>query len=57
MLALLSDRGYHRGLSIPDLLIAAIAESAGLVVLHDDRHFELIAELSGQRLERLCAGV
>jgi predicted nucleic acid-binding protein len=53
MLALLSDRGHHRGPSIPDLLIAAIAESAGLVVLHDDRHFELIAELSGQRLERL----
>jgi predicted nucleic acid-binding protein len=53
VLVLLGDRGQHRGPSIPDLLIAAIAERAGLTVLHDDKHFELIAEVTGQRVERL----
>lgn len=51
--ALLADRGLHRALSVPDLLIAALAELAGLVVLHLDKDFELIAELTGQPTERL----
>jgi predicted nucleic acid-binding protein len=55
VLALLGDRGYHRAPTIPDLLIAAIAESASLVVLHDDKHFEMIAEITGQRVERLTS--
>ncbi|HET7399327.1 MAG TPA: PIN domain nuclease [Intrasporangium sp.] len=50
---LLVDRGRHRAPSIPDLLIAATAELAGLTVLHLDRDFELIAELTGQHTERL----
>ena len=50
---LLADRGQHRAPSIPDLLIAASAELAGLVVLHDDKDFTLIAELTGQPTERL----
>ena len=50
---LLADRGQHRAPSIPDLLIAATAELAGLVVLHDDKDFPLIAELTGQATERL----
>ena len=50
---LLADRGQHRAPSIPDLLIAASAELAGLVVLHDDKDFTLIAELTGQSTERL----
>lgn len=41
----LARRGQHR-ISIPDLLIAAAAESAGLIVLHYDRDFELIAQVS-----------
>jgi predicted nucleic acid-binding protein len=53
VLAFLADRGYHRAPSIPALLIAAIGESAGLVVLHDDKDFDLIAEVTGQRVERL----
>ena len=53
VLTLLGDRGTHRAPSIPDLLIAAIAESAGLVVLHDDKDFELIAEITRQPVERL----
>jgi predicted nucleic acid-binding protein len=53
VLALLADRGRHRAPSIPDLIIAATAELAGLTVLHDDKDFDLIAEVTGQPLERL----
>jgi predicted nucleic acid-binding protein len=50
---LLADRGQHRGPSIPDLLIAATAELAGLTVLHVDKDFDTIAALTGQKMERL----
>jgi predicted nucleic acid-binding protein len=53
ILALLADRAQHRGPSIPDLIIAATAELAGLTVLHLDKDFEVIAEISGQPVERL----
>jgi predicted nucleic acid-binding protein len=49
----LAERGLHRAPSIPDLLIAATAELADLTVLHLDKDFELIAELTGQPTERL----
>jgi predicted nucleic acid-binding protein len=49
----LAERGHHRAPSIPDLLIAATAELADLTVLHIDKDFELIAELTGQSIERL----
>lgn len=49
----LAERGQHRGPSIPDLLIAASAELAELTVLHLDKDFELIAEFTGQAVERL----
>ncbi|MEY4606697.1 MAG: hypothetical protein RLY45_1457 [Actinomycetota bacterium] len=49
----LAERGHHRAPSIPDLLIAATAELADLTVLHLDKDFELIAELTGQPTERL----
>lgn len=52
----LAERGQHRAPSIPDLLIAATAELAGLTVLHVDKDFELIAEVTGQPLERLAVG-
>ncbi len=51
--ALLANRGQHRAPSIPDLLIAATAELAQLTVLHLDKDFELIAEITGQPVERL----
>lgn len=54
VLTRLADRGHRRAPSIPDLIIAALAESANLVVLHDDKDFELIAELTGQPVERLA---
>lgn len=50
---LLADRGHHRAPSIPDLLISATAEVAGMTVLHVDKDFELVASLTGQPLERL----
>jgi len=50
---LLAERSQHRAPSIPDLIIAAAAELAGLTVLHLDKDFELIAAVSGQPIERL----
>jgi len=49
----LADQGHRRAPSIPDLLIAATAELAGLTVLHRDKDFELIAGVTGQACERL----
>ncbi|MGH8982215.1 MAG: PIN domain nuclease [Acidimicrobiales bacterium] len=49
----LAERGQHRAASIPDLLVAAAAELARLTVLHDDKDFELIADVTGQTVERL----
>lgn len=51
---LLADRGQHRAPSIPDLLIAATAEKAGLTVLAVDKDFELIAGVTGQPIETLA---
>lgn len=53
VLTLLAGRGHHRAPSVPDLIIAATAETGGLVVLHDDKHFELIAEITGQPVQLL----
>jgi predicted nucleic acid-binding protein len=38
---------------VPDLLVAAAAELSELVVLHLDKDYELIAEITGQQTERL----
>jgi predicted nucleic acid-binding protein len=54
VLALLADCGQHRAPSIPDLIIAATAELAGLTVLHLDKDFEIIAQITGQPMERLA---
>ena len=51
---LLADRGRHRALSIPDLLVAATAEKAGLTVLAVDKDFDLIADITGQPVEALA---
>jgi predicted nucleic acid-binding protein len=51
----LAARSQHRGAKIADLLIAAAAESAGLVVLHYDHDFELIAEVTRQPVEWVVA--
>jgi predicted nucleic acid-binding protein len=36
---------------VADLMIAAAAEAAGLVVLHYDHDFDLIAKVTGQPVE------
>jgi predicted nucleic acid-binding protein len=56
VLTLLADRGQHRAPSIPDLIIAATAELAGLTVLHLDQDFEAIVQVTGQAVERLSTG-
>lgn len=53
VLGLLADRGQHRAPSIPDLLIAATAELAGLTILHCDKDYDLIAGVTGQAAEWL----
>lgn len=55
VLTLLADRGQHRAPSVPDLIIAATAEMAGLTVLHCDKDFDLIASVTGQPAEWLAA--
>lgn len=49
----LADLGHHRAPSVPDLIVAATAELAGLTVLHVDKDLELIAQITNQDLERL----
>ena len=46
----LAARGRHR-LPIPDLIIAAAAESSGLSILHYDADYERIAEVTHQSNE------
>jgi predicted nucleic acid-binding protein len=47
----LAERSQQRGAKIADLLIAAAAEAAALIVLHYDHDFDLIAEITGQPTE------
>jgi predicted nucleic acid-binding protein len=56
VLQLLAERGplHHRDVPVQDLLIAAAAERAELPLLHYDRHFELIADVTGQPVRSLA---
>jgi predicted nucleic acid-binding protein len=51
VMELLARRGQHRAARMPELLLAAIAERAGLTLLHYDAHFDLIGEVTGQTME------
>jgi predicted nucleic acid-binding protein len=51
LLAGYSGNGHRR--PIPDLIIAATAELHGAEVLHVDNGYEIIAEVTGQRVRRL----
>ena len=42
---------HHRSVKIPDLLVAATAELAGLTVLHDDEDYERVGAITGQPTE------
>ena len=47
----LARGGQHRTVRLHDLLVAAIAERGNLVVLHYDRDFDRIADVTGQACE------
>lgn len=49
--AALAVRSGHRAISLVDALVAAVAESHDLTVLHYDADFELIADVTGQLQE------
>ncbi len=49
--ALLAKASQHRAVPLPDLLVAACAETAGLIVLHYDADFERIAAITGQPVQ------
>lgn len=51
VMQMLTDAGRHRDAKIPDLVLAAVAERAGLTVLHYDHDFDAIASLTGQPME------
>lgn len=53
----LARRGQHRAPSQQDLLIAAVAEEHGTSVVHCDKDYELIAEVTGQPVEWLVRGL
>jgi predicted nucleic acid-binding protein len=48
VLELLAQRGQHRAVGLADLLIAAVAERAGLTLLHYDSDFDFVAAVTGQ---------
>jgi predicted nucleic acid-binding protein len=50
---LLAQHGHHRAPSIPDLLVAATAELSGRTVLHMDKDFQLIADITLQPVQWL----
>lgn len=52
--AVLAERSQHRGPSPVDLLVAAVAEAHDAVLLHYDRHFDLIARVTDQPAEWLA---
>ena len=49
--AALSEHGQLRAVKFPDLLIAATAERHGLVVIHYDSDYDLIAAVTDQPCE------
>jgi predicted nucleic acid-binding protein len=53
--ALLIGAGTHRDVPVTSLLVAAAAERAGLVLLHDDDRVAAIAATTGQPAERVTS--
>lgn len=51
----LATMSQHRHFSLPDLIIAATAESHGATVLHYDADFDRIAAVTGQSVEWVAA--
>jgi hypothetical protein len=49
----LTETGQHRSAGPVDLLIAATAERQRLILLTDDRDFEVVASVTGQPVRRV----
>lgn len=49
----LTEQGHHRSAGAIDLLIAATAERSGLILLCDDRDFEVVARVTSQPVRRV----
>ena len=49
----LTERGQHRSAGPVDLLIAATAERERLILLCDDKDFEVVASVTGQPVRRV----
>jgi predicted nucleic acid-binding protein len=47
----LVTRGQHRGVGVPDLVLAAIADIEELTILHYDADFDLISDVTDQPTE------
>jgi len=45
---LLAHQGHHRALSLVDALVAAVAATRNLTILHYDADFELVSSITGQ---------
>ena len=50
----LVQSGRHRQVPRNDLVIAAVAELGGVPVCHYDRHFDVIAEVTGQPMRAIA---
>ena len=48
-----SGAGHQRSVRLVDLIIAAVAERAGLAVVHIDEDYERITAITGQATRRL----
>jgi predicted nucleic acid-binding protein len=46
--ALLATESQHRTAKVFDIMVAACAETKGLIVLHYDHDYDAIAEVTGQ---------
>ena len=49
--SLLAVTSHHRAASIVDLYVAAVAELNDATLIHYDRHFDAIADVTGQAAE------
>lgn len=47
-------RRRHRQVPRTDLVVAAVAELAGVGVCHYDRHFDIIADVTGQAVRAIA---
>ncbi|HEY7829694.1 MAG TPA: PIN domain nuclease [Solirubrobacteraceae bacterium] len=48
---ILATRSQHRAVPLPDLIVAACAEEAGLTVLHYDADYDRIAQITHQPVQ------